>query len=123
MQTKPLTDLIEKELKDFLVEKVVSALLGKVGILAWGPLPAITKFFVEKIVVELMGVAVMATMIAYIRFDIDNDVKNLSDVLEEMKRRIAEKELTDEEIKELDDKLADVSIDLIRFNRLRDSST
>jgi len=113
--SNPLLDLVRNQLKDYLVQKVVGELLKEVAFLSWGPLPKIITFLVEKVILQVLEVGVMYSMIAYVRYDVDNDVKDLEDIVTQIHIKMAEKELSDEEIKELDKKLSDAASDLIRF--------
>lgn len=82
-------------------------------------MPRLTKFIVEKVVVKLLDLGLLASMVAYIRFDVNKDVSDFKQIVNQIQEKLSKKKLSDEEHREFNEKLSNAALDLIRFNTLK----
>jgi hypothetical protein len=108
-------DLLRDQLLNYLIKKAVEALFKEVSFLSWGPLAFIAKYIVEKVVIQIVDLSILGSMIAYIRYDVTGEVNELNDLVKQIELKISAGAITDEEIKEYDERIKDVGSDLIRF--------
>lgn len=108
---------IKKKLIKLAVEQVAQRLFIALPFLSWGPLGWIVGKYLTKGVMYLFDETLIGAHVLYIYGDVSIDKKAVRNVI--VKIQEASKEgLTDEQIKKLDDELADKLLNLMQLGTI-----
>lgn len=99
--------------------KILASIFKKWALLSWGPFGWLTEFIVSEALEALAEQTELMIKIGYMRADINDKVQEVQDAIQGIREAQAKTETTQEEIDELDKKLAEAAFDLIHFNRDR----
>ena len=82
-------------------------IISKVAFLSFGPLAAIVKFLLTKVLIKAIDFGLLELGVAFMRYEVDEQVDKIADIVEEI-----------EDVggsDELDEQLEDAYRDLIRL--------
>lgn len=111
MVKKILLSKIKETVIDLVVEKLLEQIIAKAAFMSWGPLPAITSFFLKKILVKAVDAGLLELAVGMMRHEVNQQVNKINDIARQIERTSDEAKQ-----KELDDKLRDAYRDLIKFD-------
>lgn len=110
-----MQDVLISHVAKLLTKRVLAWLVSKLPFLSFGPLNWIASFFLEKLVRKIMELTFLGATILYIRFSSARDLRAMRKILDELKDI---EEMTPEQEKDFDERLAKAGRDLIKFKTI-----
>ncbi len=101
-----------------IVKQAMKAILAKLPFLSWGPLGWITSYLLTNLVTFLADKTILGATLLYIDVSNGKKVKAVDEAIEKVQNAKTEG-ATVEEIKKLDDELAEAGFKLIKLTHLK----
>lgn len=111
---------MDKKLRGYIAKLVTKKLrawlVSRVAFFSWGPVGFLTSFLLEKLFDKALEITFLGAMVAYIVIDTNRDLNAVEKILKEINER--EGELTNDDMEEIDKRLADAGRELIKFGTI-----